>query len=76
MGFFLFINSFYTFSILFLKAAVSLGSLSHLPVTSDFHLLIYKSELGVIKAKHKVILLILNFTYISENHLEALCIPS
>lgn len=56
MGFFLFINSFYTFSILFRKAAVSLSSLSHLPVTSDFRLLIYKSELEVMKAKHKVIL--------------------
>ena len=58
MGFFLFINSFYAFSILFLKAAVSLGSLSHLPVTWNFHLLIYESKLEVIKAKHKVILLI------------------
>ena len=75
MGFFLFINSFYTFSILFLKAAVSSGSLSHLPVTSDFHSLIYKSELGVITAKHKVMLLILNLTQIPESHLEALCLP-
>lgn len=51
MGFFLFINSFYTFSILFLKAAVSLSSLSHLPVTLDFHSLIYKSEVGSDKGK-------------------------
>lgn len=49
MGFFLFISSFYAFSILFLKAAVSL---SHLPVTSDFHLFICKSGWGGGKAKH------------------------
>lgn len=55
MGFFLFINSFYVFSILSLKTAVSLSSLSHLPVTSDFHVLIYRSELQTIRAEPKVI---------------------
>lgn len=75
MGFFLFINSFCTFAILFLKAAVSPGALSHLPVTSDFHLLIYRSELGVKTAKHKVMLLTLNLTQIPESHFEAPCLP-
>jgi hypothetical protein len=51
MGFFLFINSFDIFSILSLKAAVSWSSLSHLPVTSDFHVLIYKFELEVIRSR-------------------------
>lgn len=55
MGFFLFINSFYVFSILSLKTAVSLSSLSHLPVISDFHVLIYRSELHTIRAEPKVI---------------------
>lgn len=73
MGFFLFINSFYIFSIFFLKTSVSLNFLSHLPATLGFHLLIYKSEFKVIKVKYKVSFLILTLSHLSESLFRALC---
>lgn len=70
MGFFLFINSFYVFSILSLKTAVSLSSLSHLPVISDFHVLIYRSELQLLRAEPKVIFWIWKFASKPKDCLE------
>lgn len=62
MGCFLFINSFSAFSILSLKAAVSL---SHLPVTSDFHLFVLQIGMGRYESKAHGTVLIWNVSVCS-----------